>query len=80
MVGASRRGGATRLPPHRMGLEDLPGPFPLIIVPLVIGLGTAPVSGCRGHGFADLPRTLRGVDARHRPPGSPESPRSARRR
>ena len=44
-VGASCPGGGARLPPHGMGLEDLPGPFPLVVAPRVIAQAMTAVGG-----------------------------------
>ncbi len=47
-MGASRPDGAARLLPNGMGLEDLPGPFPLSVARLIV-LAAASVSRPSGH-------------------------------
>jgi hypothetical protein len=50
-VSASSPGGQARLPPHWMGLEDLPGLFPLVIAPLVRQLNKSPPKGEEARAF-----------------------------
>src|ERR1019366_8295723 len=63
-VGASCPGGQARLPPHWMGLEDLPGPLPFVIATFVIALTMMAISRPSGNRFADVPWTLWTPEAR----------------
>jgi hypothetical protein len=62
-VSARCPGAQARLPPHWMALEDLPGLFPLAILPLIIAPTMAAVHGPSGHQLCDVSRTLWGSGA-----------------